>query len=72
MLREILADVHPVYHFMSNIKIDEGLSEYAEKNKLDLLIVIPKKHEFVEKLIHKSHAKQLLVHTHIPVLSIHE
>ncbi|TMI71209.1 MAG: universal stress protein [Bacteroidetes bacterium] len=70
--QEMFEKLHPVYHFLNNVDIDKGLSEYAEKNSLDLLIVIPKKHGFIDKIFHKSHAKQLVIHTHVPVLSVHE
>jgi nucleotide-binding universal stress UspA family protein len=72
VVQEMFEKLHPVYHFLNNVDIDKGLSEYAEKNSLDLLIVIPKKHGFIDKIFHKSHAKQLVIHTHVPVLSVHE
>jgi len=71
-LSEMFEDLHPVYYFLNNDSIDHGLSNYAEKNNLDLLIVIPKTHGIAGKLFHKSQAKQLILHTHIPVLSVHE
>jgi nucleotide-binding universal stress UspA family protein len=72
LLQEMLEELHPVYHFLGNADIDEGLGEFAEKNNLDLLIVVPKKHNLVDKLFHKSHTKQLILHTHVPVMSVHE
>jgi nucleotide-binding universal stress UspA family protein len=72
LLQEMLEELHPVYHFVSNADIDEGLVEFAEKNNLDLLIVVPKKHNLVDKLFHKSHTKQLVLNTHVPVMSVHE
>jgi nucleotide-binding universal stress UspA family protein len=71
-LQEMIEEFRPAYHFLHSENIDAGLSEYADKNKLDLLIVIPKKHGLIDKMLHKSHARQLVVHTHVPVLSIHE
>jgi nucleotide-binding universal stress UspA family protein len=72
LLQEMLDELHPAYHFLNNVKIDEGISEYAEKNKLDLLILIPKKHNLVDAVFHKSHTKQLMLHTHVPVMAVHE
>jgi nucleotide-binding universal stress UspA family protein len=72
LLQEMLNDLRPVYDFLNNVDIDQGLSDYAEKNRLDLLIVIPKKHGLFDKFFHKSHAKQLILHTHVPVMSVHE
>jgi len=72
LLQDMLDDLHPAYHFLNNVKIDEGLSEYAEKNNLDMLIIIPKRHNLIDKLFHSSHSKQLVLHTHVPVMSVHE
>ncbi|MDP4261276.1 MAG: universal stress protein [Bacteroidota bacterium] len=72
LLQEMLDELHPAYHFLNNVNIDEGLSEYAGKNDLDLVVIIPKKHNLVDKLFHKSHSKELLLHTHVPVMSVHE
>lgn len=71
-LKEMLGQLNPTYHFMSRGDIDEGINEFAGKCKLDLLIVIPRKHTLLGGLFHKSHTKHLLLHAHTPVLSIHE
>jgi nucleotide-binding universal stress UspA family protein len=72
MLQEMLDELHPRYHFLNNTDVDEGLSDFAERNQLDLLIVIPKKHTLISKLFHKSHTKQMVLHTHVPVMAVHE
>jgi nucleotide-binding universal stress UspA family protein len=71
-LKEMLEEVKPVFHFMQNDNIEEAINEFAEKNNLDMLIVIPKNHGLLDQILHKSHTKQVLLHTHIPVLSLHE
>lgn len=72
LLHEMLEELHPVYRFLSNTDIEEGLSRFTENNKIDLLIVVPKKHNIFDKLLHKSHSKKLVLHTHVPVLAVHE
>ena len=71
-LQEMLGDLEPHYHFIDHEDIDKGISEYAEKYFLDLLIVVPKKHPLLEKLFQPSHTSQLARQTHIPLVSIHE
>ena len=71
-LREILMEVKPNFCFLRNQNIDEAIQEFAEENNLDMLIVIPKKHGLLEGIFHKSEAKQIALHTHVPLLSIHE
>lgn len=72
LLQEMLNDVHPSYYFLDEIDIEEGLNSFAEINKLDLLIVVPKKHNVIGELFHKRHTKQVIMHTHVPVMAVHE
>ena len=72
LLQEMLDGMSPKYHFINEPVIEKGIIEFAEKNKLDLLIIIPKKHSFVSRLFRYSHSKELVLHAHMPVMSIHE
>ncbi|MBL0359003.1 MAG: universal stress protein [Chitinophagaceae bacterium] len=72
MLQEMLAALNPKYHFINNQNVEEGILQFAQQNNIDLLIVLPKKHSFIDKLIHKSHTKQLVLHSHVPVMALHE
>jgi nucleotide-binding universal stress UspA family protein len=71
-LQEILDELKPKYDFIKGKDIEAKLGEFAEKNNLDLLIVIPKKHDLLGKLFQQSHSRNLVLHTHVPVMSIHE
>lgn len=72
LLQEMLASLNPEYHFINNENVEEGILVFAQQNNIDLLIVLPKKHSFIDKLIHKSHTKQLVLHSHVPVMALHE
>ena len=63
---------HPTYHFIENENMADGLSDYALKHSIELLIAIPKKMNFVQKLLAGSHTKELVFHSRVPVLVIHE
>jgi len=71
-LDELLRDVHPQYVFLDDDDVVETINEFAETHNLDVVMVIPKKHRLLEKLFHKSQSKELLRHSHIPIVSIHE
>jgi nucleotide-binding universal stress UspA family protein len=71
-LDAILGDIHPVYFFLNKEDVVEGINEFAEKNNLDLVMIIPKKHRLIDSLFHKSRSKELVTHSHIPIVSIHE
>ena len=72
VLEEMLAPIKPNYHFITNANTDEGIMDFAEKNHIDLLVVLPKRHGLLDKLIHKSHTKQLVLHSHVPVMALHQ
>lgn len=67
----LLAGLNPVYDFIENKNIDEGLNEFAEKNNLDLLITLPKKHSMLERFFEKSTTRELIHETHIPIMCVH-
>ncbi len=71
-LRELLTDVSPSFHFLKEENVEEAINNFAETHQLDLIIVIPQKHGFPGGIFHKSHSKQIAIHTKIPLLSIRE
>ncbi len=72
VLEEHLKPVKPVYHFIKDEqKTDEAVMNFAGSINIDLLIVLPRYHNLLDRLMHKSHTKELILHSHIPVLAIH-
>ena len=72
LLHKLLEGLQPVYDFIEDADIEDGINSFAEKNNLDLIITIPKKHKLLDNLFKKSSTKQLLVQSHIPLMCIHE
>ena len=72
LLHTLLEDLKPKYFFINNPVVEDGISEFAENNNIDLLVVIPKKHKLLDSLFQKSHTRQLAFHSHIPIVSVHE
>ena len=71
-LREMLNEIKPVFHFISGVNIEEEVNQFSVKQKLDLLVVVPKKHSLLDRMIHKSTSSQMALHAQVPVMSIHE
>lgn len=72
LMQEMTMSLKPTFHFIDNENTDEGIMDFAEKHHIDLLIVMPHHHNFLSGLFHKSHTKQLVLHSHVPVISIHQ
>ncbi|MGC4038587.1 MAG: universal stress protein [Chitinophagaceae bacterium] len=71
-IRDMFEELQPEFHFLNHDKIDVAIHSFAEKNNLDMLIVIPKKHGWLEGLFHNSDSKQVALHSHMPLLSVHQ
>ena len=71
LLQTALEDVSPQYHFIQHKDVEDGINQFAEKNNLDMIIAIPKKHKLLESLFRKSSAKQLVFQSHVPVMCVH-
>lgn len=72
LLHTMLEEVKPVYHFIEHADIEDGVNEFAEKNNLDIIIAIPKRHKLLDGIFKPSSTKQLLFQSHVPVMCVHE
>jgi len=65
-----LRQLHPSLHIIHGKNIEEGLFHYLADNPADLVVVFPKKHNFLE--FHTRQSKKIAKHSSIPVMSLHE
>lgn len=72
LLKTMLAEINPKYTFVQNKDVEDGINEFAEKNNLDMIIAIPKKHKLLDGLFKKRSTKKLVFHSHVPVMCVHE
>lgn len=72
LLHNMLEEFKPQYHFINHADIEDGINEFAETNNLDIVIAIPKKHKLLEGIFKHSSTKDLVFHSHVPVMCVHE
>lgn len=70
-LKDTLKHLTPQFHFINHHDTDEGIIYFAEKYHLGILIVLPKRHSLLELLSHRSHTKQFVLHSPVPVMALH-
>ncbi len=68
----LLQEFNPEYHFAKNSEYVLGINEFAESNGVSMIISVPKKKSFFEKLFIRSSTKKLAFHTHLPLLVVHK
>lgn len=71
-LLEIFRDQKPEFHFINSENIEDAINDFTEKNNLDIIVLIPKKHGLLEGIFHKSHSKKIALLSHVPVMAVHE
>lgn len=71
-LQENLYDLHPQYHYIQGSDIEMSIEEFSDKNHIDLLVVVPKKHKLLHRLFQTSYSKNLVLHSQVPVMAVHE
>ena len=72
MLNTLLEGLNPSYHFIENADIEDGINNFVERNNVDLLITIPKKHKLLDSLFKHISTKELVTRSHVPVMCVHE
>ncbi len=72
LMQEMTMALKPKFHFINNDDTDAGIIDFVDKNNIDLLIVLPRRHNLIESLFHKSHTKKLVLHSHVPVMALHQ
>lgn len=71
-LHSIIGNLKPNYRFLQGIDTANEIADFVEKNKIDLLIIIPKKHNIITKMIRDSQSKELVLKSAIPIMAVHE
>ncbi len=51
---------------------EEDILDYVEAQEIDVLAAIPRNHSFFSDLFRSSISKKLALHSHVPMLAIHE
>lgn len=49
-----------------------GIENYIQENSIDMLMILPHRHNIIERLFYKTHTPELLQKVSIPILSIRE
>ncbi len=70
-MEEILGHQHPAYHFLYGKNIEETITDFAQKQGIDLLIIVPKKHGILHALFGHNHSKAFLLQSRVPVVTLH-
>lgn len=69
-LYDMLEPLRPEYHYSVHPKVVESITDAVEELGLDLLIMLPKRHDWLYQLTHTSHTKQLTLRSPVPLMAL--
>lgn len=67
-----LQEIEHSFYFPEDDDFVHGLNEFSDTHAVDLLAIIPHKHNFLAKIFSETHTKKLAFHSHVPLLAIPE
>jgi len=71
-MNALLDGFEPDYAFIRLYDFTEAINQFAIDRGADMIITVPRRHNFLERVFSTSHTEKLAYHTHIPLLAIHE
>jgi nucleotide-binding universal stress UspA family protein len=60
------------FNFIENDDLVEGINDFAKKNNIDIIVMIPRKHNILENIFKERNTKRMAFHANIPILALHE
>jgi len=69
-LRKELKALHTAFRFPINTNTTDGLTEFIAGHTVDLVVMLPHKHGWIEHLFVKSETKDMAFHAHLPILML--
>jgi nucleotide-binding universal stress UspA family protein len=72
IFKKMFSDYKTEFYFITRNDFLEALDNFVRDYKIDILITIPKHQSNATSLFKATHTKQLVYHSHIPILVAHE
>lgn len=70
--KELFSNHKFSHHFLEADNVEEALFDFAVVNNCDLIVILTKHYNLWQRIWHTSMAKQLSLHSTIPLLILHE
>jgi len=65
-------DINHTLHFPEDDDPIHAINEFIELHNVDLLIMVPHKHNIFSRIFKEGTTKKMAFHTHIPLLAVHD
>jgi len=71
-MQKLFLDFNPEFYFIGINDFYEAIDEFVKSKNIDMIIVMPKNHRFMNSIFSTSHTKKLAFHSPVPILAAHQ
>ena len=71
-MQRMFAEFNPEFYFIGMNDFFEAIEQFSADRNIDLLVIIPKNHTFMNSVFSSRHTKKLAYHTSVPLLAAHQ
>lgn len=71
-MQKLFAEFKPEFYFIGMSDFHEAIQQFSKDRNIDLLVIIPKNHSFINNLFSTSNTKKLAFNTSVPLLAAHQ
>ena len=71
-MQKLFAEFKPEFYFIGMNDFFDAITQFATDRNIDLIVIIPKNHSFVNSVFSARHTKKLAFHSPVPLLAAHE
>jgi nucleotide-binding universal stress UspA family protein len=71
-MQKMFADFNPEFYFIGINDFYDAVEEFVKSRNIDMLVIIPKNHRFINSIFSPSHTKKLAFHSPVPILAAHQ
>lgn len=69
---KLFAEFKPEFYFIGMSDFFDAIDQFSKDRNIDLIIIIPKNHSFLNNLFSTSHTKKLAYNSSVPLLAAHQ
>jgi nucleotide-binding universal stress UspA family protein len=71
-IKKLLPELTPLHQTIRNEEFVSGIEKYIKAHHIDMLIVLPHKHNIIERLFYRTHTSEVLQKINIPIMAFPE
>jgi nucleotide-binding universal stress UspA family protein len=70
LVAELFKRFEPRFVYKAGEDFTQAIDEFIAEEHIDMMLVVPKQHGWLERLFHRSHTTRLAFHSHVPLLCV--